>query len=358
MELEKKRAFIIKFVYYSIMTAAAVVAIKWGLPMLAPFVAAFLIAYVLRWPTRYLTSRFGLPHKAVALGMVLLFYSTIGLLLVFLALRAYSGIQAIVTFIPNLYAVHIVPVIEEIFAITEGIIFEMDETLFDLIQGYGRKFLESLGSFVTSLSGKAVSAASNLAVSIPDLFIRLVLMIISTCFIAADYDILRAFCIRQLGEKSANLFVQIRQYLVGTLFVCIASYAIIAALTFLELSIGLSILKLEHPILIAFLIAVFDILPVLGTGGIMIPWAIVEFILGDVSMGFGLLLVYVVITVIRNIVEPKFVGGQLGLHPVVTLASMFAGVQLFGVIGLFGIPIGLSLLLYLDNNGTISIIKK
>ncbi len=357
MGIEKKRAFIIKFIYYAIMAVIAVVALKWGLPMLAPFVLGFLIAYVLRWPTRYLTRKFDLPHKPVALAMVLLFYSTIGLLIALLAIRAFAAVQAFVNFIPTMYVTHVVPAIEDIFAITEGIIYKMDENLFNLIQGYGSKFLESLGSFVTSISGKAVGVASNLAMSIPDLFIRLVLMIISTCFIAADYDLMRSFFIRQVGEKTASLFIQIRQYLVGTLFVCIGSYAIIASLTFVELSIGLSILKVNHPILVAFCIAIFDILPVVGTGGIVIPWALVEFIRGDFTMGFGLLVIYVIITVIRNIVEPKFVGGQLGLHPVVTLASMFAGVQMFGAVGLFGFPIGLSLLRYLNDNGTIHILK-
>lgn len=357
MNTEKQRSFIIKVIYYFILIAAAVVVIKWGLPMLSPFVLGFLVAYVLRWPTRYLTAKLKLPHKPVALLMVVLFYSTIGLLIVFLAIRAYSGLQILVEKIPSLYMTHVVPVIEDIFAITEGIIYEMDETLFNLIQGYGSKFLESLGSFVTSLSGKAVTFASNLAMSIPNLFIRLVLMLISTCFIAADYDMLRAFCIRQLGEKSAALFIQIREYLVGTLGVCIASYVIIASLTFVELSIGLSILKLNHPILVALLIAIFDILPVVGTGGIVIPWAVISLVQGEMTMGIGLLVIYVIITVVRNIVEPKFVGGQLGLHPVVTLASMFAGAQMFGVIGLFGFPIGLSLLRYLNDNGTIHILK-
>lgn len=207
MEIEKMRAFIIKFVYYSIMAAVAVVVIKWGLPMVSPFVLGFLIAYVLRWPTRYLTSRFGLAYKPVALGLVLLFYSTVGLLLAFLAVRAFSLIQSLVNLLPALYVTHIVPVIEDIFSIAGKIVYEMDETLFNLIRGYGSKFLDSLTSFVTSLSGKAVTAASNLVVSVPGLFVRLVLVIISSFFIAADYDTLRGFCVRQMGEKSAALFV-------------------------------------------------------------------------------------------------------------------------------------------------------
>ena len=100
-----------------------------------------------------------------------------------------------------------------------------------------------------------------------------------------------------------------------------------------------------------------DILPVLGTGGIMIPWGIISLIMGKWVLGLGLLALYLIITVIRNIIEPKIVGHQVGLHPVVTLLSMLAGLQLFGIIGLFGFPITLSLLKNLNDRGVIHILK-
>lgn len=102
-------------------------------------------------------------------------------------------------------------------------------------------------------------------------------------------------------------------------------------------------------------IAIFDILPVLGTGGIMIPWVILSALGGDLPHAFALLVLYVIITVIRNIIEPRIVGAQIGLHPVLTLMSMFVGNHLFGIVGLFGLPILLSLLRYLNDNGTISL---
>ena len=89
----------------------------------------------------------------------------------------------------------------------------------------------------------------------------------------------------------------------------------------------------------------------------MIPWAVIAAILGNYPLAVKLVAVYLIITIVRNIIEPKIVGGQIGLHPVVTLVSMFAGVQLFGAIGLFGFPIGLSLLVYLNRVGTIHLFK-
>ena len=203
----------------------------------------------------------------------------------------------------------------------------------------------------------AMGTISGVASSLPGLFIKLLLMIISTFFIAADYELLTGFFLKQLDGKSKQIFLQVKKYVVGTLFVCIRSYALIMTITFIELSVGLSIIGVKNSILIAFLISVFDILPVLGTGGIMIPWTIIAALTGDYSLSIGLLIVYLIITVIRNIIEPKIVGSQIGLHPVVTLASMFVGVQLLGVVGLFGFPISLSLLRHLNDNGTIHLFK-
>ncbi len=358
METERKRAFIINFFYMAILVSVAAAAVKWLLPMLTPFVLAFVFAYVLRGPTRFVSQKLQMKERTVALALVLLFYCTVGLLIGLLAIRAASEIRQLVEILPSLYNDWLAPILTECFTGAEQLIFQMDENLFALIQGFDDQFIQGLGNAVSSLSGKAVGAVSGFAASIPGLFIQLVLMIISTFFIAADYPVLKGFCVRQLSKHTLDLLRQIKRYVVGTLFVCIGSYFIIATLTFIELSIGLSILKVSHPIMIAFVIAIFDILPVLGTGGVMIPWAILSLFRGDLPRALGLLVVYVAITVIRNVVEPKIVGSQLGLHPVVTLASMFAGVQLCGVVGLFGFPIALSLLRYLNDNGTIHILKE
>ena len=128
-------------------------------------------------------------------------------------------------------------------------------------------------------------------------------------------------------------------------------------ITFVELSIGLTLIGIKHAVAVALVVSIFDILPVLGTGGVMIPWTVLAALQGNYSLAVGLLVIYIVITVIRNIIEPKIVGSQLGLHPVVTLCSMFVGVQLFGVIGLFGFPIGLPLLRYLNDHGVIKLFR-
>ena len=113
---------------------------------------------------------------------------------------------------------------------------------------------------------------------------------------------------------------------------------------YLERSILFAVFGIKAPLLKASLIAVMDILPILGTGTVKIPWFVISFLLGDLVMGIKLAAIYVIVTVVRNYVEPKIVGAQLGLHPIITLAAMFIGLRLFGFLAMFGLPVAISFL--------------
>ena len=126
-------------------------------------------------------------------------------------------------------------------------------------------------------------------------------------------------------------------------------------LTFFELTVGLHILGIKNALVIAFLIAIFDVLPVLGTGGIMLPWILISFLNNQVKTGVGLLILYLVITVIRNIIEPKIVGKQIGLHPLLMLMCMYLGARLFGFLGIFILPILILIVQNLNDTGIIHI---
>lgn len=357
MTIEKRKKFIINFLFAAIWCLIVVVILKYGLPALAPFAIALVLAYILKYPIRFLVKKAKIPYKWAAILVVLLFYSTIGLVISLIALQAFSELISFINRVPVLYRVHVAPMLEEIIVGVEQSIIRMDPSLLETLEETLQQFIKSIGDVLTGFSVNVMGIVSSITSSLPGLFIKLVLMIIATFFICADYEKLSGFFFRQLGEKTKNTFLEIKGYVVGTLFVCIRSYALIMFITFVELSFGLKIIGIENAVLIALLIACFDILPVLGTGGIMLPWVAISFVQGDYKLALGLLIVYVVITVIRNIIEPKIVGAQIGLHPVVTLASMFLGVQLFGVIGLFGFPISLSLLRHLNDRGIIKIFR-
>ncbi|MBQ2751799.1 MAG: sporulation integral membrane protein YtvI [Oscillospiraceae bacterium] len=358
MTTEKRRSFIINFIYFLILASMCWLVLKYGMPLLSPFVTGFIFAYLLQKPIRLLSKNIDLNRKLIAVLITAAFFATIGVMIALLGIKTVSAINSFIEFVPTFYNTHIVPALNDIFVGIEITAMQTDTDIFSLLNQWEGEFMESLGNWISGVSVGAMGVISGMAASLPGFFVKLILTVISTFFIAADYDKLVGTCMNRLGERTHEIFVEIKNYLIGTLFVCIRSYLLIMTITFIELSIALSIIKLEHAILIAFAIAICDILPVLGTGTVMIPWAIIAAVSGRTVLGLQLIIIYLVITVIRNIIEPKIVGSQLGLHPVVTLASMFAGVQLFGVIGLFGFPIILSLIKYLHKNGTINLFGK
>ena len=116
------------------------------------------------------------------------------------------------------------------------------------------------------------------------------------------------------------------------------AYLLIFIITFVELFVGLSVLRVQYAFLFAALIALVDILPILGTGTVLIPWAVISFLMKDIRLGVGLLVVFGVITVVREVLEPRIVGKSLGISPVLSLISMYAGLRLFGFFGMIIAP--------------------
>ena len=135
------------------------------------------------------------------------------------------------------------------------------------------------------------------------------------------------------------------------------AYFTLMTLTFIELSLALLILNIDYAVTLALIISVIDLMPVLGVGTALIPWAVVELIIGNYALGIGLLISYVIILIVRQIVEPRIVGKHIGLHPLITLISMYAGLKIFGAVGLFLLPMLVMFLKYLQDLGTLQLWK-
>lgn len=357
MNIETQKRFLIRIGFWAVVILLVILCLKYVLPFLLPFVVAFLIAALLNRPIMFLAEKLNGKRVVPAILMTLLFYVAAAALFSFLGLRVFMFVWETVRALPQLYRNTLEPALETMFSSLEVYLDELDPAVVTALTDNMNSALGSLGSFVTNASVRIISYISGIAAAVPGSFLNVIITIIVTFFLAIDYPKVTGFILRQLPEKADFYIGEVRDYVGGTLLKCLASYALILCITFLEISVGLTVLRVPNAILIALCIAVFDILPVLGTGGIMIPWGIISLIMGKWVLGLGLLALYLIITVIRNIIEPKIVGHQVGLHPVVTLLSMLAGLQLFGIIGLFGFPITLSLLKNLNDRGVIHILK-
>lgn len=340
MNIEKKRDFLINLAYWCIVVGAVYLGLKYLLPISVPCLLGLLMAWLVVW----LSQKLHCTHRFFRLGLTLLIYGILGLLIGLAAVKGITTISGIIQWLPQVYENKMQPFAVTVYNWSTEYLRMLDPALVNALKALLESALSALQNLVSVLSGAAVNLVSTLATGIPNLVFSLLAMIFSTIFVVVDYERIAAFTSANIPESIKNVLNKIRIYLTDTLFVVIRSYVLIMLLTFAELSILFSIFNIEHAVLKATLIAVMDIMPILGTGGVMIPWAVISLVLGYTKLGLELLLIYGIVTVIRNYVEPKIVGAQLGLHPIITLVSMFIGLRLFGFWGLFGLPVGISFL--------------
>ena len=115
-------------------------------------------------------------------------------------------------------------------------------------------------------------------------------------------------------------------------------------ITFAVILIGLMLMRIRYALLMAFIISLLDALPVIGIGIILVPWGIWSLITGEMGIGIGLLILYAVSAIVRQIAEPRIVGKSLGIHPLVTILLMYVGYTLFGLAGLIFLPVASALI--------------
>ncbi len=340
MNTEKKRDFLISLAYWLVVAGAVYLALEYLLPVSVPFILGSLIA----WLVIRISGKLRCTHKVFRIGLTILIYGIIGLLVTLAAVKGVSAVTGIIQWLPKFYENKLLPLATLAYDWFARKMQMLDPALLSALEMLLESVLSGMKNLISYLSGLAVDLVSGVATGIPNLILSLLAMIFSTVFVVGDYERIAAFAGKNTPESVKKILVNIRIYLTDTLFVVIRSYVLIMLLTFAELSILFSLFGIEHAVLKAAIIALLDILPILGTGGIMIPWAVTSLVLGYTKLGLELFAIYGIVTVIRNYVEPKIVGTQLGLHPIITLVSMFLGLRLFGFWGMFGLPVGISFL--------------
>ena len=357
MNFDKKKKFLTDFFYYGILLVLALLAIKYAWEYLTPFVIAFVVSFCLKPLVNTINVYLNVKRSVAALLCVIAFYAFTGVIIVFTGVQIVALARNLFFTLPEFYATEVAPVIANLLHELQQTAGSIDPGIIAPVEEYINGALENLGSWVSSLSVTMVSKISSGIASIPGLFIKTLITIIATCFISVDYYKITFFIAKQLSIQQISLLYDAETYAKTALVQYIKSYSLILFITFCEIGVGLWVLGVEHSALIALLISIFDILPAVGTGGIIIPWGIIAITLGDVAFGIGMLVLYLIVTVVRNTIEPKIIGEQVGLHPVATLMAMFLGTKLIGIVGLFGFPIGLVILKKLNDSGKIKLFK-
>jgi len=349
---QSRLGFLISAAYFSVITVLCIFFIKL-IPWIWPFLASLILAYIFK----SLAKRFNTHSRNAAAAAGLVFYIFAAFLFWLLTALLISTVTNLATQLPTFYINSFLPYSRQA---TERILFFLQKFAPASAISLGEVFelfSSAIQELVTELSGYFLSLVTSFAKQLPLFLIGSVFTIVSSFAIAMDYDNVINFIMKQLPPQARPLIFDIKNFLLSCLFKIFKAYSVIMLITFCELCVGLWALGIAHFWKYAAIIAIMDILPLLGSGAILIPWGFIELIAGKSTLGAGLLILCAVIAVVRNIIEPRIVGDSLGLHPAVTLTSMFLGLRAFGVIGMLAAPITALLIRFLNKSGKIKLYK-
>lgn len=355
MQIDRKKEFIINVVYISILLVIAYFVTKYFLGVLFPFVLGFLIALALKPLIRWIKTKININNSIISLIVLLLFYSLIGGGLFLIFIKIFTLLKDLFEDIPAMFQNDIQPLVNQFVAWSTDIFYRINPDIIDFIQQFDKSIMEQLAGVVKNFSTGAIGLLTTMVTKLPNFFVGFLLTIISSFFITIDFDKIMQFLNFQITGTNKNLFSAIKRNGIDVAVNFFKAYGILLSVTFVESAIGLSLMGIGNAIGISLIIALVDILPVLGTGTILVPWALIEFFNGNVPDAIGLGVLYAVITIIRQVLEPRVVGDSIGLYPLVALISMYLGVKFFGAIGLLGLPLVITIIVKLHEEGIIHI---
>ena len=379
VELRRKR--IINVVYLAMILGLSFLFVKYCFWIFFPFLLAFLLTVVVQKPANFLVRKTKIKKGISSTILILVLFLIAGGIISLLGMKLVDVIKNTIDFVtarlndlPSL-----IDDIKYWVINTASILPDKIETRFvssasnwfDVIRD--KSATEIAATIVGSASGDDSFSISSLstplsglwstAKRIPSVFVAIIITVLSSCFMASDYDWIVSFIKKQLSPEHKRKLSISKRVVFQSLGKLFRSYALIICITGTEIFIGLNILSLVglydggNIIVIAVIVALLDILPVLGTGTFMIPWAVYSLIIGDVGLAIGLFVIYAIIYIVRQVIEPKIVGGTVGLPPFITLMGMYVGSQLFGFIGIFLVPIMIIIVKLLNDEGVIHLWK-
>ncbi len=186
---------------------------------------------------------------------------------------------------------------------------------------------------------KIPSWVAKIASSVPGFILSLFIFLLCSYYFSCDWERLSNFFKKKIrGDRMEKLLIFKKRFFIAAKQWSRA-YFLLFLLTFAQLFFGFSLLKITAAGGKALLVAFVDLLPVLGCGTILIPWSLFSFFTGNHTLGLGLLVLYLVIFVIRQIAEPKIVGSSIGIHPVLSLVLVLTGLKFFGFPGMILLPL-------------------
>lgn len=340
MDIQKRRTFIISFIYFGIIGLLCYIVFKKLVPMLMPFITALAIAALLDPAVSSLSGHIKGGKSRAAVIVLLTFYGCIISIAVFSGSQILSFFQEQAKKLPGFYSQALEPGLSHFFSLLENSF--PGHSIH--ISALGQSLEHFMENAAVTLSSAFLGWGASMIGGFPSLVLDMFIAVIASFFLTGRYRETLTFLLDQLPEEKRFLLLAMCSSTKEVTGRLLKAYALLMLITFAELYAGFLVLGIPARFTAACLTALVDILPILGTGTILLPWAFTAWTTGSGSLALGLVCLYLLILVVRQVLEPRIIGLQMGLPPAATLLCIFAGGKLFGLTGMFLFPIAATVL--------------
>lgn len=339
MNADEKKSAIIQLAFYAAAGTLCYFLLRYAVSWLLPFLLGTAIAAMMRPTALTLAKKLRIKEKWAAVAGLLLFYlAAAGAVTIFLTIVLAQAYE-LLSRLPELYMQSIAPVMDRFAGWFYGLAERFSPSGSGGLEEFSLAVSDAVRGAAVEGSSKLVSCAAGFAAGLPTLLLASVFTVMISILVSLNYRQVCDFLMGLVPKSLATRVAGLQRFARGTLWRMARAYTIIMAVTFSELTLGLWLLGFSYVLPVAAAITLLDLLPVIGSGTVLVPWGLLLLASGDTVGGAGLLALFVVIMVVRNIIEPRVVGKQIGLHPIATITAMYAGLKIAGVIGLLLAPL-------------------
>ncbi len=311
------------------------------LAFFAPFVVGFLLSLIALPLVRFLESRIKIRRKYGSAIIIIGVIALVVLVVYGIGVGLMVGIRSFAEYLPTLFQ----SAMSELDLASESL-----ETLLGRVPAFKDVDLQSvitslgdaLSAYITDPDQAFLSSISSFVTSIPDILVSLVVGLLATYYFIADYDKMKAWIKEHTSKSLHERFHRIYNHVWKVIIGYFKAQLKIMMVIYVIVLIGLMIMDVKYAWLIGFGIAFLDMLPIFGTGTVLVPWALVKLFTASYRKAVGMLILYVVTLLVHQIIQPKMVGDSVGMNTFATVIFMFIGYRLGGVIGMIiAIPVGM-----------------
>jgi len=330
----KLKSIFISIGIISVMIFVIYITVNYLFIYIAPFLIAVIISSINEPAITFMENKMKCNRKLASLLSLALTVSVISVLIILCTVKVYYELLRLKDNLP-----YYIESISSTFSDCYNRVSVFYNNLPDSISLSFERNLTQLMPGLRDIIAKASSSVIAGITSLPKLAVFVTVTLLSSYFISSDRKKIRDFVYSQFPAGFKKDFIGIK----GETFSAIAKYfkaqLILACITFIQTTLGLIIIKADYAVIMGLAAGIADTIPLLGTGLIMLPWIALNIITGNMQMALGICAVYLFGIITRQIIEPKIVSTQTGLHPLATLVSMYLGMMLIGFPGIFIGPI-------------------